>query len=229
MPETLYGLDVSEFRHPADRAAQEAVEKVVLVNKLGQALEDFENLYQDRIKFLGDNVRLTERNAPHMIGLLEQAKEALDYQGDMELFVGRRYSFRIEVVGDRNPTVLLPDAAIRQLPDPYLLFLLGQAVTMVKGRVLKVIHLADGFGSFAEMVPLAGKVLQLPLGIYLRKMQLTIDRGGLLACQDYDTAMRYLTLLAGIPLKDVASVDLDARMEQIHFSDTQEKLSLIHI
>lgn len=223
MPEILYGLDVAEYRHPADKAAQDTVEKVVLVNKLGQALEDFENLYQDRIKFLGDNVRLTERNAPHIVGLLEQAKEVLDYQGNIELFVGRRYAYRIEVVGDSDPTVMIPDAAIRQLPDPYLLFLFGQAVTMVKGRVLKVIHLADGFGSLTEMVPLAGKVLQLPLGLYIRKMQLTIDRGGLLACQDYDTAMRYLTLLAGIPLKDVESVDLDARMEQLHFSNTQEK------
>lgn len=223
MPEILYGLEMSEYRHPAEKAAQEAVEKAILVNKLGQALENFENIYQDQIKFLGNNVRLTALNAPHIIGLLEQAKEILDYQGEIDLFAGRSYSFRIEVGGDQHPTVWVSDAIIRQLPDAYILFLFGQAVTILKARLLKVLKLADGFSSLTDMIPLAGKVLKLPLGIYLRKMQLTIDRGGLLACQDYDTAMRYLMLLAGVPLKDVASIDLDARMEQLHYSDTEEK------
>lgn len=223
MPEILYGLETAEYRHPAEKAAQEAVEKVVLVNKLGQALENFENIYQDQIKFLGSNVRLTVRNAPQIVELLEQAKEILDYQGEIDLFAGRSYSFRIEVGGDRHPTIWVSDAIIRQLPDTYILFLFGQAVTMLKARLLKVLKLANGFGSLTEMVPLAGKVLKLPLGLYMRKMQLTVDRGGLLACQDYDTAMRYLTLLAGIPLKDVASIDLDARMEQLQYSDTEEK------
>ena len=223
MPEILYGLQVAEYRHPAEKAAQEAVEKVVLVNKLGQALENFENAYQDQIKFLGSNIRLTSHNAPHITKLLEQAKEVLDYQGEIDLFVGRSYSFRTEVGGEQRPTVLVSDAIVRQLPDVHILFLFGQAVTMIKGRILKVIKLADGLGSLTEMVPLAGKVLKLPLGIYMRKLQLTIDRGGLLACQDYDAAMRYLTLLSGVPLKEVSSIDLDSRMEQLQFSDTEEK------
>lgn len=223
MPEILYGLEAAEYRHPAERAAQEAVEKAVLVNKLGEALENFENVYQDRIRYLGDNVRLTERNAPHVVGLLEQAKEILDYSGEVELFVGRKHFYRVDVGGDKHPTVWIADLAIRTLPDPYLLFLFGQAVSMLKARLLKVVQLANGFGSFTDMVPLAGKVLKLPLGLYMRKMQLTIDRGGLLACQDYDTAMRYLTLLAGVPLKDLPSIDLDARLEQIQYADTEEK------
>lgn len=223
MPEILYGLEAAEYRHPAERAAQEAVEKAVLVNKLGEALENFENTYQDRIKYLGNNIRLTERNAPHVVGLLEQAKEVLDYSGEIDLFVGRKHTFRIDVGGDQRPTVWVSDMMLRQLPDSYLLFLFGQAVSMLKARLLKVIKLANGFGSFTDMVPLAGKVLKLPLGLYMRKMQLTVDRGGLLACQDYDTAMRYLTLLAGVPLKDVSSIDLDARLDQLQYSDTEEK------
>lgn len=223
MPEILYGLEMAEFRHPADKAAQDAVEKAVIVNKLGESLENFENSYQNQIIFLGSNVRLTKTNAPHIVGLLEKAKEILDYQGRIELFSGRSYSFQIEVSGESHPTVKLSDAAIRQLPDSFILFLMGQAVTMIKGRMLKMAKLVDGFGSFTQMVPLAGKVLQLPLGMYMRKSQLTIDRGGLLACQNYDTAMRYLTLLAGVPYKDVMNIDLDARMEQIQYSNTEEK------
>ncbi len=223
MPEILYGLEAAEYRHPAERAAQEAVEKAVLVNKLGQALEDFENSCQDQIRFLGNDVRLTEHNAPRITGLLEQAKEVLDHQGEIALFTGRSYSFRIEVAGGRNPTIRVSDAIVRRFPDAYILFLFGQAVTVIKARLLKVLKLANGYGALTDMVPLAGRVLKLPLGVYMRKVQLTADRGGLLACQDYNVAMRYLTLLSGVPMKDLESVDLDARMEQIRFSDTEEK------
>ena len=61
MPEILYGLDMAEFRHPVDKAAQDAVEKAVIVNKLGEALENFENSYQNQIIFLGSNVRLLRK------------------------------------------------------------------------------------------------------------------------------------------------------------------------
>lgn len=223
MPETLYGLQVAEYRHPADLAAQNAVEKAVLVNKLGQALENFESVYQDQILFLGNKVELTRNNAPHVIDLLEQAKETLDYQGEMRLFTSRNYAFRMDAGGGQRPLVHLPDAVLRQFPDPWLLFLLGQAVTMVKGRMSKMFQLANGFSVLSDMVPLAGSVLKVPLGQWFRKMQLTIDRGGLLACQDYDAAMRYLTALAGVPMKDVASVDIDARMEQLQRAETGEK------
>lgn len=223
MPEILYGLDVAEYRHPADLAAQNAVEKAVLVNKLGESLEKFEHDYQDQIIFLGTHMRLTSKDAPHIVGLLEQAKETLDYQGELRLFTGRNYSFCIEAGGGTSPLILVPDAVIRQFPDSWMLFLFGQAVTMIKGRMQKMFQLSNGYGALTNMIPLAGKVLKAPLGQWMRKVQLTIDRGGLLACQDYDTVMRYLTVMAGIPMKDVASVDMDARMEQLQRAETEEK------
>lgn len=223
MPEILYGLEVAEYRHPADLAAQNAVEKAVLVNKLGQALENFENTYQDQITYLGSRVRLTRENAPRVFGLLEQAKEILDYQGEIQLYTGRDYSFRIDAGGGPKPLIMVPDAALRQFPDSWLLFLLGQGVTMIKGRMLKMFRLSGGFSLLANAIPLAGDVLKAPLGQWLRKAQLTIDRGGLLTCQDYDTAMQYLTVLAGVPVEDVGTIDMDKRVEQLQRAETEEK------
>ena len=223
MPEILKGLEVSEYRHKDDEKALRAVEKVLVAKKLGEWLEEIERKYSDRIEFLGTNVKLTEKSAPRIIRLLEEAKQVLDYSGDIEVFSWRSYAMRVEVVGVEKAMIKLSDNIIRNFSDEMILFLFGQAITMVKGGMLKLFQLSNVLSNASGLIPVAGRALMHPVGQFRRKAQLTIDRGGLLACQDYETVMKHFCLLSGVPFRMLDEVDIQARMEQISNSLTNEK------
>lgn len=225
MPVTLKGLEVSEYRHGEDEKAYKAVEKVLPARKLGELLENVESKYNKRIEYLGSCVRLTPNNAPRIFKLMETAKTTLDYDGDIDLFCTRAYTQRIFVTGVDTPMVMFYDFIIKKFPDEMILFLFGQAITMVGGGMLKMFKLSDSLVDFTDNLPVAGKALVYPVGQWRRKAQMTIDRGGLLACQDYDAAMKYLGLLSGIPFRYINEIDINDRAEQLT-RETERRKSL---
>ena len=223
MAEILYGLETAEYRHPADIAALKALEKAMPLNKLAESMEEYQRKYRDEIIFKGSYVRLNERNAPRVIALFNKAMEVLDCNVDVEIYSYRSYSFRMAVGGINRCVLQIPDAVLRRLNDDQLLFMFGQMVTMIRGRMLKLFAIAKGIHNFTSMFPQIGAVIESPLGQWKRKAQLTIDRGGLLASQNYDSAMRYLTILSGINPEEVEKIDLSARIEQLIYSNAEEK------
>lgn len=86
---------------------------------------------------------------------------------------------------------------------------------MINGNMLKLFAIARNFEKFMSLFPVAADVLKAPLGQWYRKSQLTIDRGGLLCCQDYECAMRYLTILSGINPEAVSEMDISVRTQQL--------------
>lgn len=215
MPKTLYGLDPAEYKHPADIAAHKAIEKAVPLNKLGEILEEYEHRYLDEIVFKGSLIRLTEHNAPRIIDVLHKAMEIMDCEIDVEVFSCRDYSFRMEAGGLKTPYIKITDAIIRQFDEPELLFLFGQMLTMINGRMLKLHAMAKNLDRVTMFFPAATVALAPPVGQWRRKAQLTHDRGGLLCCQDYECAMRYLTLLSGVGIHDLKSIDILSRVDQL--------------
>ena len=225
MPVALKGLEVSEYRHSEDEKAFKAVENVLPAGKLGEWMEKFESKYNDRIEYLGSCVRLTPDNAPRIFKLMDTAKTVLDYDGDIDLFCTRSYKPRIEVAGIDVPMVLISDIIIKKFSDEMILFLFGQGITMLKGGMLKMFKLSDSLVNFTNAIPIAGKALLYPLGQWRRKSQMTIDRGGLLACQDYEADMKYIGLLSGITFRYINDIDINDRAEQITL-ETERKKSL---
>lgn len=229
MQKILYGIDSSEYRHQADIAAQNLVEKAVPLAKIGEVLEEFEHKYQDEIIFRGSHVKLNHHNAPEVMAIWDKAMEIMDTYADVEIFSHRNYSYRMSVGGIKKPFISIPDTIIRNFSETQWLFLFGQMLTMINGRMLKLFAIARNFEKFMSLFPVIGDALKAPLGQWRRKSQLTIDRGGLLCCQDYDCAMRYLTILSGISPSSVSSVDLSARMQQLVDAQSESKETAVAI
>lgn len=229
MPNILYGIETAEYKHPADILAQNAIEKAVPISKLGETLEEYEHKYQDEIVFKGSYVKLTEHNAPRIIHILNEAMEIMDCYADITVFSYRHYSYRMSVGGIKKPFIIIPDIIIRKFDNIQLLFLFGQMLTMINGRMLKLYAISKNIDKYTALFPAVGMALNVPIGQWRRKAQLTIDRGGLLCCQDFECAMKYLTILSGAGTEMVNNMDISARVDQIINSQAEDKSTAVAI
>lgn len=223
MAEILYDLDISEFRHPADVAALKFVEKTIVINKLGELLQKKDAYLQNEIEYLGTGIKLTEKNAPEVWEVFKEAKEALDFEADVELYCIREFSSQFIACGTDRYFIGLPDIAVRLFTKPQLQFLFGRAITALKGKMAEMFSLSRFVESTSGIIPLVGDLLLAPLGQWNRKAQLTLDRGGLLACQDYNAAMKYLIWLSGVPTRDLDSINIHTRVDEIVRSMQEDK------
>lgn len=215
MPEKLHGIQVFEYQHPADKAATDVVKKVPGFNKIGTVLEEFERNYQDDLKFWSTYVKLDKDNALRIVNLFKETCDILDYSCDCTLFSYHSYEYRISVGGIKAPIIKIPDLVLERFSDEQMRFLFGQMITMMKSNSLPMFALAKGVSNCTGIVPIIGDAIKMPIGQWYRKAQPTIDRGGLLACQNFDVAMRYLMLLAGIPYKECENINVYDYVEEI--------------
>lgn len=203
MPQKLYDLNVFEYQHPADKMAMDVVKKTPGFNKLGEMLTEIDNEYNDRIFWLGSYIRLTNINAPRIIKLFDEVCDILGFDKKCEIYSCRDYSFRLDVGGIKNPIIRIPDVILEKFTDDQFRFVFGQVVTILKGNMLPMFSLARNL----KFIPMVSDALKPPIGQWRRKAQLTIDRGGLLACQNFDLSMQYLMLTAGLPYKMLNQVN----------------------
>ena len=173
---------------------------------------------------MGTGVRLTSSNAPEVYTAFEQAKEVLDFDASVDLYCYRAYGSAFHAYGTDRYFIGIPDSTIRMFTPIQWQFLFGQCITALKGKMTEMLSLANAIESATHLLPLdTGKVLVAPLGQWKRKAQLTLDRGGLLACQYYDEVMRYLNWVSGVPSRDLDSIDVYDRVEEIVQSTKENK------
>ena len=147
MADILYGLDVSEFRHPADIAALKIVEKTIVLNKLGGLLEKKESFYHDEIDYAGSAILLTEKNAPDVVGVLHRAMETLDFESDVRLYCNRYLSLIPAFSKTNRCYICIPEIALRLLSKAQLQFLFGRCITAFKGNMTKLFTLSNYIGT----------------------------------------------------------------------------------
>ena len=94
-------------------------------------------------------------------------------------------------------------------------FVFGEIVTIMKANILPMFCMAGGVAKCTGVIPILGDGIKVPLGDWNRKVQMTTDRGGLLACQDFEAAMHYLMVLAGVPLKMVKEINIYDYVEML--------------
>lgn len=211
MPQKLYDINVFEYQHPADKAALDAVKKAPGFNKLGEILAEIESEYNDRILWLGSYIRLTNNNAPHIIELFSEVCDTLGFDRKCELYSYKAYSYRLDVGGIQSLLIRIPDIMLQRFTDDQFRFVFGQVVTILKGNMLPMFSLTKNIRN----IPLISEAMKPMIGQWRRKAQLTIDRGGLLACQDFDLSMKYLILSAGLPYRMLNEVNYYDYVDEI--------------
>ena len=208
MPNTLRGLSVNDFAHPEDNAAVNSLMKIRAIDKLMSAIEEKSNQIFIRMVTLGNCVRLTEQNDPKTFSAVRKVCDVLDYESLPEIYTHRNYEIDVEPNGVDKPVLIIPDFVVNNFDTNLLYFTIGRAVTRLKSGYLKFFIAAKLMLLTTDSIPFLSDAVKLALANWLRKSELTADRGGLLACQSFQTAVRFLLCKAGMPIKETKTVKI---------------------
>lgn len=213
MPEKLEKLKVEDFSHPDDTAALRSMMKLKAVDKVMGYIEDKSNQLFIRMATLGTCVRLTEENAPEVYGILEDVCSILDYDTIPELYTMRSFGIDISPSGVDKPVLVVPDFVLNHYDKDLLYFDFGRAVTRLKSGHLKFYIAANMLISMTASVGVVSDAVKLAFANWMRKSELTADRGGLLACQNYRVAMSFLMNKAGMPIQEAKKTPIPDYIE----------------
>lgn len=214
MPNSLIGLSVDDFAHADDLAAVKSLMKVRAVDKLMSAIEEKSNQTYIRMSTLGNCVRITERNDPKLFRTVKNVCNILDYEQVPEIYTYRYYGIDVQPSGVDSPVLIIPDFVINNFDNNLLYFTIGRAVTRLKSGHLKFYVAAQMLLLATGSILLVSDAVKLTLSNWLRKSELTADRGGLLACQNFQTAARFLMCKAGMPISETISVRVHDYIEE---------------
>lgn len=208
MPEKLTNLRGEDFAHPDDLAAIKTMTKLKIFDKALSYIEDKSNQLYIRMNTLGNCVRITEENDPRIFRILRDVCDILDYDTVPELYSTRKYELDIEPSGVDKPVLVVPDYVLANFDDSLLYFTFGRAITRLKSGYLKFYIAANMLITMTAPIEFASDAVKMTLANWMRKSQLTADRGGLLACQSIRTAMVFLMNKAGMPIQEAKKVNI---------------------
>lgn len=207
MTKTLERLHPSEYRHPFDTKALDALEKTKGVSTIVEKLYEWglENFL--RQQFLGQSLRLSANNFPTVYDAFETACQIMNFTGRPQLYVMREQGLSCTTLGVTNTIIVIGTSCIEQFKEDELLFVLGREIGHIQNQHVKYLEIA-------EMLPVVSNALSdLTLGLggivasgfqlamieWYRATDYTADRAGLLACQNMEAAIRVLVQEAGLP------------------------------
>ena len=224
MPNELRGLSVNDFAHPEDLAAVNSLMKIQAIDKLMSSIEEKSNEIYIRMITLGNCVRITEQNDPKLFRIVKKVCEILDYEHTPEIYTYRSFGIDVEPSGVDKPVLIIPDFVVNNFDDNMLYFAIGRAVTRLKSGYLKFFIAAKIMLLATDSIPFVSDAMKLALSNWLRKSELTADRGGMLACQNFQTAIRFLMCKAGMPLKETKTVKVHEYIEDCKFDGSLAKV-----
>lgn len=197
----LKSIRVEDFAHPEEKAALAALDKAKWLRLALDWIANQQNLYILKTQVLGNCIGITEEDMPKLYRLAEEVCETLDYPTVPRLYIYRNSSFKLGVYAGTPPLIVIPDFVVNELEHEMLRFQMGRAVTALKADTCQLKMLATALKGAAFLIPGIGDAAMALLADWARKADLTEDRGGLLACQNVETAERTLMRMAGMPLQ----------------------------
>ena len=207
MPDILYGLSVDDFSHPDDLTAMKALQKSATLDKLISFVEDKSTQVLLQTQTLGRGVRITKKNNEKLYSAVQDTCEILEYDRVPDIYTSRSFKVDVTPHGVENPVICIPDFVAETFDDSLLHFTVGRAITRLKSGHMKFYIAANAITLFTDRYAIVSEAVKVPLANWMRKSELTADRGGLLACQSFHTAMKFMMFKAGMPFAYLDDVD----------------------
>ncbi len=191
------GLKTEEFVHPKEIEAK----KTLLGSPGYQKMVSMLSKVADSYSFTqreGQYTQLFRETAPYLFGVLENTCKILDIQEIPDLYMMHSYSQIVLPCGTEKPYYLVISDYISEMADEDMLYyLFGNAMAMIKAGHVEITNLTSYMTSnIWLMAP------QLAIKSYLHIADSTSDRGGLLACQSFRSAVRCHLLELGVPMRE---------------------------
>lgn len=213
----LTGLDQTQYEHPFDREALNALESTPGLTVAGKYVtkQTIERIYT--IQYTGSNLKVTAENYPDIYEYLDYACKILDLDRKPELYIQWGYGINAFTVGAENPIVVLNSGLIDLCDDDEKMFIIGHELGHIKSNHMLYHMMAQVINYLIDTIP-GGGIVAAPLKYALlywdRMSEFTADRAGLLCCQNKDAAVRAFIKMAGLPINQFDKMDEHAFLQQ---------------
>ena len=229
----LSGLSTNEYEHSLDRTTLDALRRIPILPKLIELIQTPTSMVA-RYAMLGSNLRVTEKQFSSLYKIFREACDVLEVPEPL---------FYISTAPELNAYTACPDKPIVKiysylldiLEEDEIRFVIGHELSHIKCRHLIYTVLGELIETgvlrvIVSTIPGMG-ALYTPLEIslnyafyqWMRASEYTCDRGGFLACQNFDAACRALMKLAGYSRTYANEINLQEFFAQAQaFDDVNE-------
>lgn len=230
---TLTGLDVEQFRHPADARATDTLKKIPGLDKvLAKILEyGLERLYY--VDNTASNLRVT----PNMFGRLHRslvwASKILDV-AEPEMYVTLDPVPNAWTYGHTKPFVTVTSGLVDLMSDEELFYVIGHELGHIKAGHVLYGTMARNIAAVVQLLGQAtlgigawlGQGLVVALYEWYRNAELTADRAALLCVQDLEPARDTFMKLAGGTTRLAAEMDRGEFLRQVRDYEEVDRSTL---
>ena len=204
------------YEHPADRAATAALKAVPMLDTVVRKLVEFRYERALRQFYLGNSVKVSERQLPDLWASYRGVGQILDMPDEYDLYVSSSIQFNAQTIGSQSPMIVFGASLLEKLgPGEQRVVVAHELGHILSDHVLYMtaldILLRAG-GNLPLMLGLPVRAVQAVLLEWMRAAELSCDRAATLAVRDPRIVCRTLMVTAGGMHAD--KLDLDAFMAQ---------------
>ncbi len=204
------------YEHPADRAATAALKAVPMLDTVVRKLVEFRYERALRQFYLGNSIKIGERQLPDLWGAYRGVCRILDMPASYDLYVSSSTTANAHTIGSQSPMIVFDSTLLTQLgPGERRVVLAHELGHILSDHVLYMTALdilMRAGGNLPAVVGLPFRAVQAVLLEWMRAAELSCDRAATLAVRDPRIVCRTLMVTAGGMPAD--ALDLDAFMAQ---------------
>jgi Zn-dependent protease with chaperone function len=218
------------YEHPADRAATAALKSVPMLDTVVRRLVEFRYERALRQFYLGNSVRVSERQLPELWVSHEGVCKILDTPGVPQLYVTASNTANARTIGSKNPIVVLDSSLLAQLgPGEQRVVLAHELGHILSDHVLYMTALdilVRAGSSLPVIVGVPMRAVRAVLLEWVRAAELSSDRAATLAVRDPRIVCRTLMVTASGMSGDQLNLDafMTQAMEYESWNDTHDRV-----
>ena len=204
------------YEHPADRAATAALKAVPMLDTVVRKLVEFSYERALRQSYLGNSVKVSERQLPELWASYEGVRRILDMPSEYDLYVSSSVLWNAVTIGSQAPMIVVASGLLEKLTAGEQRTVIAHEMGhILSDHVMYITALNILLSATASSLPVIGLPIRAVRAVLLewrRAAELSCDRAATLAVRDPRIVCRTLLVLAsGLPAD---RLDLDAFMAQ---------------
>lgn len=220
----LPNLHSSEYEHSLDKTTLEALRKIPLFPQLLE-LSTVPQSSIARMELLGSNLRVNERQFPSIYKMLKEACEILGVDEPL-LYISSQPELNAYTSCPDKPIICIYGYLLDIMDEDELMFVIGHELSHIKSqhiiyKTLGVILANNMLSAIMSTIPGLGAFSQAAVHAlnyayyeWSRAAELSSDRGGYLACQNFTASCKALMKLAGSSKRYIDELNLDEFIAQ---------------
>ncbi|MDR1968659.1 MAG: M48 family metallopeptidase [Burkholderiaceae bacterium] len=215
----LTGLNTKEYEHSMDKVTLDALRKIPILPKLVELVQTPTSMVT-RYAMLGSDLRITEKQFPSLYKIFRKACDVMEVPEPL-FYISTNPELNAYTACPDKPIIKIYSYLLDILEEDEIMFVLGHELSHIKSRHLVYSILGDLLSTGALRIIVSTipgmSVLYTPAEIslnyalyqWMRAAEYSSDRGGFLACQNFEASCRALMKLSGYSRKYADEINLE--------------------